>query len=54
MGAYSEGEAYSRGALKISFVVGQTPAEIFLLVNHSFDATHTSNRIFFNRQANLR
>ena len=46
MGAYLKWDLVRGGALKIFFVVGHVPDEIFLLVNHFFDATHTSNRIF--------
>ena len=49
MGAYSK-RAYLSGAF---LVVGHIPVEIFLLVNYFFDATHTSNRIFFKGQANF-
>ena len=45
MGAYSK-RGLIRGDLKIFLVVGHIPAEIFLLVNYFFDATHTSNWIF--------
>ena len=47
MGTYLK-DVYSRGACKIFFV------EIFVLVDCPFDATHTSNRIIFNGQANVR
>ena len=36
-----------RGALKIFLVVGHIPVEVFLLINYFFDATHTSNRVFY-------
>ena len=40
--------AYLSGVLnKIFLVVDHIPVEIFLLVEYFFDATHTSNRIFF-------
>ena len=35
-------------------VAGHIPVELFLLINSFFDATHTSNRIFFTGQANFR
>ena len=47
MGTYLK-DVYSRGACKIFFF------EICVLVDCSFDATHTSNKIFFNGQANVR
>ena len=34
------------GALKFFLVVGYFPVELFLLVNHFFDTTHTSNSMF--------
>ena len=40
-------EGLFEGALKIFLVVVHIPVGTFLLVNYSFDATHTSNRIFF-------
>ena len=39
------------GAQKMFLVVGHITVEIFLLINNFFDATHTSNRIFFKGQA---
>ena len=35
-------------------VVGHIPVEVFLLANNFFDATDTSNRMFFKGQANFR
>ena len=48
MGVYSRGQAF-----KIFLVVSHILVEIFLLVNYFFDATHASNRMFFNGQANF-
>ena len=42
------------GALKIFLVVGHIPVEIFPLTGYIFNATHTSNRMFFNQQENFR
>ena len=42
------------GSKKVFLVVCHIRVEIFLLVNHFFDATHTSNSILFKRQANCR
>ena len=53
MGAYSKG-GIIRGVFKILLAVDQIPVEIFLLINYFFDATVTSNRLFFKGQANFR
>ena len=46
--------AYSRwGAQNISWVVGHIPVEIFLLVDYFFNATHSSNAMFFKGLANF-
>ena len=42
-----------RGALKIFLAVGHISVETFLLINCFFDATHTSNRVFFKGQTNV-
>ena len=43
---FDEGGLFGGRDLKIFLVVGHILLEIFLLVNHFFDATHTSNKIF--------
>ena len=40
--------------MKIFLVVSHDPVDIFLLINYFFDATHTSNRMLFEEQANPR
>ena len=52
MGAYSKGGGLFEGDLNIFLVVGRW--KFFLLVNYFVDATHTSNRMHFKGQGNLR
>ena len=54
MGAYTKGSLFAGVAWKLFLVVGHIPVEIFLLMNHFFDAAHASNKVFFMGQANFR
>ena len=41
------------GGLKFFLLFGHIPVELFLLVTYFFDATQTSDRIFFKGQGNF-
>ena len=50
---FLHGDLFTRRDQRFFLVVCQNPVEIFLLANYFFDATHTSNRIFFKGLANF-